>query len=183
MRQTLMGLCGLAVITLSTGCPLLKVEADFDAVHVTYKNLTVPGVPAEAGGHITRSFVADDLAAVEGFNDVIDIGGSLELVSAELRAASGVADFAFVQRVNVNVGSGDPASALPMAPFFTCEGNCAPIGDALTIPPTAQANALAYLKTGSLLVDVEVDGVLPVADWSVDIDLTFQGHIEGTYAP
>ncbi len=183
MRNMFMGCCGVGFVMLGTGCPLLKVEVSFDEAHITYKGLEVPGVPADAGRHLVRSFVADELATLEGFDEVLDVGGTLELVGAQLVAVSGIADFSFIDRVNVIVASGHPDATLPAIPFFTCDGDCAPVGTALAIPPAAQVNALAYIKTGSLLVEIEVDGALPTEDWTVDIDLTFKGQLEGTIEP
>jgi hypothetical protein len=170
----------VALASLATGCPLLDVEAEFEDLLVTYPAVEVPAATAEEARHVERSFAVDDLMALDKVAKLVD-GGMVELVSADLRPTTGI-DLGFVQRATITVTSGDPESNL--APLtYSCDGDCSVEGGVLAIQSLTTQNALAYLKSGSLLVEISIDGDLPAVDWTMDVDLHFRGQVEASVGP
>jgi hypothetical protein len=163
---------GLGMIVAGTGCPLIEISADVPEVCMTYADLEVPA--ADGTGHMSQSFVFDDL---DGIRDLTDLDAQVQFTSVKLRAKSGVSDLAFLDAARVTVASGDPASSLPALTLVDCQGDCPTIGDEVEMPADLQADAIAYVQSGSLLVDIDVAGQLPTHTWKVDVDVCFKGKI------
>ncbi len=170
----------VALASLATGCPLLDVEVEFEDLLVTYPAIEVDAVAPGDAQHIERSFAVDDLMALEQIAQAVD-RGSVELVSADLRPTSGIA-LDFVQRATITVKSGDPDSELP-ALTYSCDGDCTPESGVLAIQSISTQNALAYLQSGSLLVEITIDGDLPTVAWTMDVDLHFRGKVAASVEP
>ena len=151
------------------GCPLLEVEAEVPSVCVTYRDIAVEGLP---GTSFATSFAIDDLSA---FDRLTALEAELEFVSATVTATRGLSDLAFVVAASVSIASGDPASELPRRTIYACEGDCPTRDTMLTIPVADQQDALAYIRSGSLLIDVELQGELPTQAWSMDVEVCMRG--------
>jgi hypothetical protein len=159
-------LTGLAMLP---GCPLVDIEADVPEVCLTYPNLQVQS-PAQSS--ISESFVFDDLSAV---HDVVKQDATLEFVRAELRVTSGLDNLAFVDAVKVVVASNDAGTKLPPLTMYDCDGDCAPDGKALKLTAGEARNAIAYLQSDSIKIDIEFRGEIPAASWTMDIDVCLKG--------
>lgn len=160
---------GLAMLP---GCPLLDVEADVPEICLNYPNLQVPATPGLMS--LKQSFVFDDLSAVHDLTSELD--ANLEFVRAEVRVTSGVENLAFVDAVHIVVASGDPDSALPPMTMYDCDGDCAPEGQKLVIPASLGNNAIDYLRSDSIVIDIDFQGEIPSAAWTMDIDVCMKAR-------
>jgi hypothetical protein len=167
---------GLAMLP---GCPLLDIEADVPEVCLSYPNLQISGVPAQSS--IKQTFVFDDLSAVHDLTGKLD--ADLEFVRAEVRATSGIENFAFVQAVHVVVSSGDPDSKLPPLTMYDCDGDCAPAGNKLEIPASLAQNAIEYLKSNSIVIDLDFQGNVPESSWTMDVDVCMKARAGYSFSP
>jgi hypothetical protein len=167
-------LCGLVLLP---GCPLLDVQADVPEVCLTYPNLQVQ-TPAVSSA--TQSFVFDDLSAV---HDLAKQDLSLGFTRAEIRVTSGLGDLAFIEAVKVLVASNDPGTTLPPLTMYSCDGDCVPDGNTLELPAGAAHNAVDYLRSNSIKVDLEFHGQIPAATWSMDVSVCMQGSAGYTVSP
>lgn len=178
IKHTLSGLAlGLGLLPLA-GCPLLDVQADIPEVCLTYPNLVVPATPGVTS--IAQSFTFNDLSAV---HDLANRDASLHFVRAEIRATSGITDFSFVHAARVVVASGDPGTTLPPLTMYDCNGDCAPDGDRLEVPAAAGNDAIAYLRSNSIIIDLAFQGTIPTASWTMDVDVCMSAHAGYTLAP
>ena len=169
---------GIGLLALP-GCPLLDVEVDAEEVCLTYPNFQVPAV---AGGqkHLNQSFVFDDLSAVK---DIADLDANIEFVRANVRATSGIDNFNFIDAVHIVVASGDPASALPPMTMYDCDGDCAPEGDHLEIPAAVGNDAIKYLRSDSIKIDIDFEGDVPAIAWTADLDVCLKARAGYTLSP
>jgi hypothetical protein len=169
---------GIGLLALP-GCPLLDIEVDAEEVCLTYPNFQVP---AAANGQTTlnQSFVFDDLSAVK---DITKLDANLEFVRAEVRATSGIDSFDFIHAVHIVVASGDPDSTLSPMTMYNCDGNCAPDGDRLEIPAAVGADAIAYLRSSSIKIDLDFNGQVPTVPWTMDIDVCMKARASYTLSP
>jgi len=158
----------LAGLAMLPGCPLVDVEADVPEVCLTYPNLQVQ-TPAQSS--VSESFVFDDLSAV---HDVVKQDASLEFVRAEIRV-TGLDDLKFVDSVKVVVSSNDPGTQLQPLTMYDCDGDCAPDGKVLKLTAGDGRNAINYLQSNSLKIDLEFHGEIPAASWTMDIDVCLKG--------
>jgi hypothetical protein len=165
---------GLAALP---GCPLVDAQADVPDVCLTYPNLQVQTPEVDS---VTRSFVFDDLSKVA---DLVKHEASLEFTRAELRVTSGLDDLSFVEAFHLVVSTGDPKSMLPPLTIYDCDGDCAPEGDTLTLPAGLAKNAIDYLRTSSIKVDLGFQGKIPAASWTMDIDVCMKGSAGYTVSP
>jgi hypothetical protein len=168
---------GLAMLP---GCPLLEVEVEIPEVCLTYPNLQIEAAPAGLTS-AKQSFVFDDLSAAHDLTGKLD--ADLEFVRAEVRATSGIDGFAFARAVHVVVSSGDPDSTLPPLTIYDCDGDCAPEGNKLAIPAEAGRNAIDYLRSNSLAIDLAFEGELPTTAWTMDIDVCMKARAGYTFSP
>ena len=160
------------------GCPLLDVQAEAPEVCLTYPNLDVPATTGLSS--FQKSFVFDDLSSIE---DLAKLDGNLRFVRADIRATSGIDSFAFVDAAHVVVSSGDPASALPPLTIYDCDGDCAPAGNQLELPATLADNALEYLRTNSIVIDLDFHGEVPAVAWTMDVDVCMKASAGYTFSP
>ena len=169
---------GIGLVMLP-GCPLLDVEADVPEVCLTYPNLMIPATPAQSS--IQQSFVFDDLSAVHDLTDKLD--ANLEFVRAEVHLTSGAESLAFVEAVKIVVSSGDPDSTLPPMTMYDCDGNCAPAGDRLVIPAGVGNNAIDYLRSNSIMIDIDFRGQIPSTAWTMDVNVCMKAKAGYTFSP
>jgi hypothetical protein len=167
-------LAGLATLP---GCPLADVTADVPDVCLTYPNLQIQ-TPAVTSA--TQSFVFDDLSNVR---DLVKQDASLQFIRAELRVTSGLDNLDFVQAVHVVVSSTDPATPLPPLTIYNCDGDCVPDGNTLELPAGLAENAIDYLRSNSIKVDLSFVGQIPAASWTMDVDVCMKGSASYTVSP
>jgi hypothetical protein len=165
-------LAGLATLP---GCPLADVSADVPDVCLTYPNLQIQ-TPAVKSA--TQSFVFDDLSKV---HDLVKQDASLQFIRAELRVTSGLEDLDFVQAVHVVVS--DPGTELPPLTIYNCDGDCVPDGNTLELPAGLAQNAIDYLRSNSVQVDLSFVGEIPAASWTMDVDVCMKGSASYTVSP
>jgi hypothetical protein len=158
-------------------CPLLDVTADAEEVCLTYPNLKVPAAGGETS--LNQSFTFDDLSKV---HDLTKLDANLEFTRAQVRATSGITDFSFIQSAKLDVSS-DSDSALPTLTMYDCNGDCDPDGATLDIPANVVTNAVDYLRTDSIKIDVAFQGALPDVAWTVDIDVCMKASASYKVSP
>ena len=175
MLRTSFLLVGL--VTLVPACPLLSVQAEVQEVCLTYTGVTIPGVPA--GGNISQSFDFKDL---QGAKALADANAQLTFTHAEVRATSGVSSFSFVQQAELSIASGDANSTLPTLSIFKCDG-CGNATTTLDVTNATSSPAQDYMKTGSLVVTIDLTGTPPATDWTADVDICMSGTVDYTVNP
>ncbi|MFT3698973.1 MAG: hypothetical protein QM831_37855 [Kofleriaceae bacterium] len=174
MRSLL--LAGLVVFV--PACPLLNVQADVQEVCLTYRGVTIPGVPL-GQTNISQSFDFNDL---QGAKDLADADAELTVTRAEVRAVSGVKDFTFVNTAALSIASGDPNSTLPTLEIFGCH-DCSTASTTLDVTDATTAPIQDYVKSGSLVVTIDVAGSPPATDWTVDVDICMSGKVSYSVDP
>ena len=143
---------------------------------MTYADLEIPG--SDGSGTISHQFVFDDLMSID---EIEQLDGNVEFVNVKLRAKSGVSDFGFLDSAHVTVTSGDAASTLPALTVVDCSGEgCPTAGSEITLLSSEPGDALAYLRSGSVAVSLEVSGALPTQAWTIDVDVCVKGTIRFT---
>ena len=168
----------LASLLVLPACPLLDVTAQVQEVCMTYSGVTIPGVPVGQTS-IEQSFTLDQL---QGAADLANADAQLTFTHAEIRAVSGVSGFSFVQKAELSIASGDPNSTLPTLSVFDCEG-CGTSSPALDVDNATTVPVQDYIKTGSLVVTIALQGTPPENDWVADVDVCMSGNISYTVAP
>jgi hypothetical protein len=168
----------LASLLVLPACPLLEVQAQVEEVCLTYRGVMIPGVPVGQTS-IDQSFTLDQL---QGAKDLADADAQLTFTHAEVRAVSGVSGFSFVQKAELSIASGDPNSTLPTVSVFDCEG-CGTPAAALDVDNAATVPVQDYIKTGSLVVTIALEGTPPANDWVADVDVCMSGNISYKVAP
>lgn len=161
----------LSIAILATGCPLLEVTADVPEVCMVHKDIAVEAMPADSAETLTQTFAFDDLSA---FDELHDLESTIRFKTATLTATSGVADFSFLQAATLDVTSGTDTS-LPRRQFYRCDGDCPHSGAATDIPVADQNDAFAYIRSGALVIDIDVTGDLPAVAWTMDAEICVQG--------
>jgi hypothetical protein len=168
---------GIAVasLVLLPACPLIEVEVDVQEVCFTYQDLKID---AQGETDVNKSFVFDDL---HGVQQLTDVEADIEFLHVKLRAKSGITDFSFIDAAHVTIASGAPGSTLPVIDVVDCgNGSCPTSGAEVTLTSDAKASALDYIRSGSILVDVDVSGHMPDHSFSVDVDVCVKGTVKVT---
>jgi hypothetical protein len=170
-------LLAVSVVPLA-GCPVLNVEADVPEVCLTYPNLAVTATQGQ--GSLSQRFTFSDLSAV---HDLASHDASLHFVRAAVRVTSGLTSLAFVDALRVVVSSGDPGTTLPPLTMYDCSGDCVAAGDTLELPAAAGNDAIAYLRSSSLVIDLDFQGTIPAASWTMDVDVCMSARAGYTLSP
>jgi len=168
----------LAGLVVLPACPLLEVQGEVQEVCLTYRGVTIPGIPVGQTS-VSQSFTLDQL---QGAKDLADADATLMFTHAEVRGTSGISNFSFVQHAELSIASGDPESTLPTLSIFDCEG-CATTSTTLDVDNPTTTPVQDYIKTGSVIVTIELAGTAPATDWTADIDVCMTGNISYTVAP
>ena len=166
------------LLALEAGCPLLDVEAEVPEVCLTYPDFEVDG--ALASSSVDESFVFDDLSRL---HELADLDAGIAFTRAEVRVKNGVDSLAFVQEFRASVASGDPGSTLPTLVLFDCSGDCDSAGASLRVPASFVEDALDYVKSDSLVLDLKFVGEIPRTRFKLDVDVCMKGHVGYTVDP
>jgi hypothetical protein len=165
-------------LVLLPGCPLVDIEADVPEVCLSYPNLQIP---AQKGlTSLKQSFAFDDLSKV---HDLAQLDAKLEFVRAEVRVTGGVESLAFIEAVHIVVSSGDPGTTLPPMTMYDCDGNCVPDGAKLEVPAALGNDAIDYLRSDSIIIDLDFRGQIPPTDWTMDVDVCMKARAGYTLSP
>jgi hypothetical protein len=164
------------ILVALAGCsvPLVDAQADIADLCISYPNMAVTAV---APGTTTLDHTWD-VTKLDAVQQLATLVTDLQLLRLDATPVTGITDFTFVQAAHVAIASGDPDSMLPTLDAYDCSGDCVPGGNSLDVPATVQANTLAYVETGYLVVDLQIDGDLPAVDWSMDLDVCFSGQVK-----
>ena len=170
--------CTAVTLLLATAsaCNVTVAQAQVQVTNlcVPYDGVTIHGVSPGTTA-LDHHFTYTKLAAIQSL--AMDLK-NLQFVSLSATPVAGVTTLSFIQAAHVTVASGDPTSQLPTLDVYDCDGNCVPNGNTLDVPATLKTSALAYVETGSILVDLIVDGQLPTTDWMIDLDACFSGELD-----
>ncbi|MEO8700835.1 MAG: hypothetical protein ABI867_12370 [Kofleriaceae bacterium] len=167
----------VSAVALLGGCPLFEAEVEVGEVCMTYEDVQID--PSVAVGNTTgASFVFDDLSPI---HDLLDLDANLELVRANIRPRSGIASLDFVHSAQVTLASGDPESTLPTLSVLACDGDCF-AGGTLEVPASTQQDAVEYVRSESVVIGVDLQGEIPQAAFSVDVDVCMRGTIKYDYS-
>lgn len=169
----------MALALLAPACTLAQVDATADEICLTYPDIAVAGPGASVSTAIAQSFVFDNLHTV---HELMDAGVDLEFVRAQVRTSS-TDVLRGIQRASVGVASNDPGSTLPRLVAYACDGNCVEPDASLDLPADNVRDALAYMASGSLAVDVSASGELPAHAWTMDVDVCLRGHAHYAFDP
>jgi hypothetical protein len=164
----------LLVIAATAGaCTVASAQVDVTDLCVPYDGVNIAGV-ASGTTFVDHDWTFTKLGVLP---ELVQSVSDLQFVRIEAQATSGVSDLGFVQAAHVTVGSGNPDAMLPTVDAYDCSGNCVPDGSTLDVPSMLQTSAIAYIESGSVQVDLEVDGTLPVQAWTMDVQLCFRGDV------
>jgi hypothetical protein len=168
--------CVASLAALAGACnvTVAKAQVQVTDLCIPYNNVTIHGV-SPGTTEVDHEFTYDKLAAIESL--AMDIK-NLQFVSLSATPIAGVTTLSFIDAADVTVASGDPSSPLPTIDVYNCDGNCVPNGNTLDVPATLSTSALAYVETGSIVVDLYVDGQLPTNDWMIDLNACFSGELD-----
>ena len=150
-----------------------QAQVEVTELCVPYDGVMVAGV-APGTTTLDHVFNYNKLSSIQALASAVQ---DLQFVRVDATTTSGVTSFDFVSAAHVSVASGDPTSPLPTLEVYDCDGDCVPDGSTLSVPSTFAQSAIAYVETGSLVVDLEIDGQLPVDDWTMDMDFCFSGEL------
>ncbi|MCE9574241.1 MAG: hypothetical protein K8W52_13925 [Deltaproteobacteria bacterium] len=177
MRPTsLIVACGFGTMITSGGCPLLEVQVETKEVCLQYQGVEVPASDGSGGAHV--EFVFEDFASLQG---LAQLDGDVKFVRADLHATSGVTDFGFLTSARGTVGSDDPAAGLPTQTVVDCSGEgCVRDGATLSVDAVADVDALAYLRSNSIAITLDVQGTLPTTPWTMDVSVCVSGTVKYT---
>jgi hypothetical protein len=160
-------------------CPLLDVSADAQEVCLNYPNLEIPAAPAGQTS-LVQSFTFDDLSSV---HDLTKLDANLQFVRAVVTATSGIDSFDFIHAVDIVVSSNDPGTTLPPMTMYQCDGDCDPQGDQLEIPAAVGNDAISYLRSNSIKIDLNFQGQPPTVAWTMDVNVCVKAKVSYSVSP
>ena len=163
------------LLACTCACTVPAAQLDVTDLCVTYPDVKIPGVAAGTPT-VDHQWTFDKLAAVQALVGSIK---DLQLTSMDARSTDGTLNLGFITAAHVTVASGAPSSPLPVLDVYDCTSDCVPSDGTLPVPSQLQTSVLAYVETGSLLVDLDLAGTFPVEAWTIDVDACFRGTIDG----
>jgi hypothetical protein len=173
LRKSMMAVGGAGLVLLVGGCPLFDVQVETQEVCLRYGGLEVPAGDGSGTAHL--SFAFDDFKSLQGLDQ---IHGSVEFVRVALTAKTGISDFGFLTSASASVASGDPQSSLPEQTVVDCSGDgCERDGAVLSVAADSSVDALAYLRSQSILITLDIGGTLPSTAWTVDVDVCLKAKL------
>ncbi len=154
-----------------------QVEADVPEAKVTQKSVSFQGIPgAQAAGEvsITQSFTltADDLSWAQNLN------AQVYAYEVEITAASGVDDLSFIHHARVTMANGSGAESTDPVEVISYDrpDNFTP-SPALDVKTTYPVDVTSAWAAKKVTITMNLIGVFPEQDWSVDVTLHMSGKI------
>ena len=170
----------ILVFALATGfggC-MLSVEAEVPDVEVTQHDIAFPGVPGASqlgdlstGKSFTQERPALDLPS--------GIDSSVQAVSIELTAKTGIASFDFLKALRISMVPMGGSAPIELINYEKAAGST--VGKTLTIASKNPVNILEQWKAASATFTVDVAGTLPEQAWTIDMSVHFAGKASYKY--
>ena len=77
---------------------------------------------------------------------------------------------------DVTVASADPDATLPTLTAVACGDDCPRDGVDLLLPAEEEIDAMAYARSGALIVGTTLRGAPPEVGWTMDVEVCTEGH-------
>ena len=132
----------------------------------------------EMGGAGGQAAVESTIEEKPEFSLPEEFSADVALLGVDLVPLDNISDFSFVERVRVDLASGDSDSQLPpirLIDYQRPEDNIGPI----SVEGNSLDNLLEYLQSDVIQIGVEFRGDLPDEQWSVVVDTCFS--VSGEY--
>jgi hypothetical protein len=176
-KTLLAPLFALALASGFGGC-MLSVEAEVPDVEVTQHDVAFPGIPnasqlgdLSTGMSFTQERPALDLPK--------GIDSSVQAVSIELTAKTGISDFDFLKALRITMVPKGGSEPIELINYEKATG--AVVGKKLTIASKNPVNILEQWKADSATFTVDVAGTLPEVNWTIDMSVHFAGKASYKY--
>ena len=140
------------------GCPLASIEVDVSEVCVSRD----VEVGASDGASASASFTVDDFGKLGTLAGQDSEAQFTSVRFPDLRAQ--------LTSARAAVASGNPDVTLPTIEV-ACNGNCSD----LAVPAQLEADAVDYIRSGSITVELELAGQLPTEAWTAKVDVCMTG--------
>jgi hypothetical protein len=165
MRHRLLVASSLFIFTTGfDGCPIASVEVDVSEVCVSHD----VEVGATDGSSTTASFTVDDFGKL---GELAGQDSEAQFTALRFPDLAAKAPAAQISQARAAIASGNPDAALPTLEV-ACDGNCTDIA----VPAELEANAVGYIRSGSIVVELELHGSgLPTEAWSAKVDVCMAG--------
>jgi hypothetical protein len=163
----------IILICALSACTVASAQLDAENVCITYSDVKIAAVAPETTT-LDHTWTYAKLAAIQALAAQVQ---DLTFVSIDAHATSGITSLEFIDAAHVTVASGDPTSTLPTLDVYDCIDDCVPDGDSLSVPSMLQQSAIAYVESGSIVVDMQLTGQIPTIDWTMDADFCFSGVV------
>jgi hypothetical protein len=163
---------GLAGALAAAGC--LPGPEDFDTrVSEICVHTLVPFAGGAGQGVSTEVSLADAVRDL----DELGSGAAITLASLSLAPGPGIADFSFVQRVEIDLAATDEP------PLRLLEAADVAGSDSVDAPGAPGANLRVYLDGAAPSLQVTFLGQVPATPWSVTLDACLAVHDAAPAAP
>lgn len=177
--RALLGVLLAAAVSLGSGACTLSAEADVPDVEVTQHDIAFAGIPqasllgpVSTGMSFTQERPKLDLPSA--------LDSTVQAVKIELRAKSGIKNFDFLRALRITMApKGYEADPIELIYYDKADG--AVVGNTLTIASRNPVNILDQWKAESAIFSLQVAGMLPEEDWSIDMVMHFSGKISYKY--
>lgn len=165
MRARVSLMVGLTGALAAAGC--LPGPEDFDTrVSEICVNTLVPFAPGAGQEVSTAVSLADAVAGL----DELGSGAAITLDSLSLKPGPGIADFGFVQRVEIDLAATDEP------PLRLLEAADVAGSDSVDAAGQPDADLRAYLDSAAPSLQVTFLGQVPATPWSVTLDACLAVH-------
>jgi hypothetical protein len=161
----------VALLAATAPACVLSAEAELPDVEVKSEAIAIPGAPPEADGSDVTLPPVTFRQKPNRAGLAKDAFADVRILAVNLKAASGVADLAFLRSLRILVTSPE-AEAAGSAPvevtrYARVAGkNVGPLLEMKSDPP---ADITALWKSKELVFTIEVAGQLPTVSWTADV--------------
>jgi hypothetical protein len=154
----------LLCAVLAGGCAL-SVEGELPDVEVARHGVIIPGVPVEAPLGDASVYVS---VTVNPKDDLDVDPSSYHSVKVREVVFSATSDLSFVRALDLTM-RGSRAADAPVAVLHYEHPAGQSVGNTLTLPVDPPVEVVTAWRDSPATIGLEVKGVLPPADWSLDV--------------
>lgn len=167
-------LCCLALFATGVGC---SAEADIPEVVVTRTDVAFEGVPLIPGYTDVSQTLTTTFEHPSDFDLPSELNPELRPISASITGRGDLTDLSFLESMKLSILShaddGPPPSIVAQYTRLRPTG----VGRTIKLDTDVDSDILSYWDTEEAYYEVELTGIMPSEDWSIDVSFALSGRI------
>lgn len=164
----------LALLAAGVGC---SAEAEIPEVVVTRTDVAFEGVPLIPGYTDVSQTLTTTFEHPSDFDLPSELNPELRPISASITGRGNMSDLSFLESMKLSILSHADDGPPPAVVASYVRQRATGVGRVIKLDTDVDSDILSYWDTEEAYYEVELTGIMPPQDWSIDVSFALSGRI------